>query len=182
MLVSPQSLRTGNFSIQHVTHGHPHGFVADTLVVGFTVPWVALLRETRIKTDCNLIITSNESTLPHKQTCNEYYATDSLRLQILWKAVPFCEAGVDYSLLCAEQKQHCGLTCDPGVMRFLHSPCCGVLHAFLMPDFSLTLAVWYASLSSDQKAAFIGSEHNLSSSGFACFLCDRHITDPFVDV
>lgn len=45
MLVSPQSLRTGNLALQHVTHSHPHGFMADTLVVVLTVPWVALLRE-----------------------------------------------------------------------------------------------------------------------------------------
>lgn len=51
MLVSPQSLRTGNFALQHVTHSHPHGFMADTLVVVLTVPWVALLRERDPHTD-----------------------------------------------------------------------------------------------------------------------------------
>lgn len=45
MLVSPQSLGTGNLALQHVTHSHPHGFMADALVVVLTVPWVALLRK-----------------------------------------------------------------------------------------------------------------------------------------
>lgn len=45
MLVSPQSLRTGNLALQHVTHSHPHGFMADTLIVVLTVPWVALLKK-----------------------------------------------------------------------------------------------------------------------------------------
>lgn len=46
-MASPQSLRTGDFALQHVTHSHPHGFMADTFVVVLTVPWVALLRGRR---------------------------------------------------------------------------------------------------------------------------------------
>lgn len=44
--VSPQSFRTGDLSFQHVTHSHPDGLMADTLVVVFTVPWMMLLRHT----------------------------------------------------------------------------------------------------------------------------------------
>lgn len=43
--VSPQRLRTGDFALQHVAHGHPHGLVADALVVVLAVPWVALLQK-----------------------------------------------------------------------------------------------------------------------------------------
>lgn len=44
MFVLPKGFWTGNFSLQHVTHSHSHGFVAYTLVIILTVPWVALLR------------------------------------------------------------------------------------------------------------------------------------------
>lgn len=47
--VSPQRLRTGDFALQHVAHGHSHGLVADALVVVLAVPWVALLRKRKKK-------------------------------------------------------------------------------------------------------------------------------------
>lgn len=54
MLVSPQSFRTGDFPLQHVTHSHPHGFMADALVVVLTVSWVALLKHTHSRASSNL--------------------------------------------------------------------------------------------------------------------------------
>lgn len=42
---TPQGVWTSHLPIQHVTHGHPHGLMADALVVALTVPRVSLLFE-----------------------------------------------------------------------------------------------------------------------------------------
>lgn len=56
MFVLPKGLWTGNFPLQHVTHSHSHGFVANTLIVILTVPWVALLRKKEEKDGIMLCI------------------------------------------------------------------------------------------------------------------------------
>ena len=43
MAHSPQSLWAGHLALEHVADGHPHGLVADALIVVLTVARVPLL-------------------------------------------------------------------------------------------------------------------------------------------
>lgn len=45
---APKSIRAGDLPLQHVAHRHPHGLMADALVVVLTVPWVTLLFKSRL--------------------------------------------------------------------------------------------------------------------------------------
>lgn len=48
MFISPQCLGTRDFTLQHVTYSHSHGFMTDTLIVVLAVPWVSLLRDKHV--------------------------------------------------------------------------------------------------------------------------------------